>query len=1070
MNWRVTLSGTDITAYVSGVQTSFARGNICGECTVELADASVISGLVIPRVPRVPSIFVEADFGSGYVSRGLFFLEQIDKGGDINSRTATLWGRSLSAKLSEPWAVKISKQWDSETTVAAIMAEVANLCGVTISLDADYDICQYCYAVSDWYPAQIIQDLAEKTGKQIVMPQLDGSIHIAPRLYPPYPLPTITLDPADVQVQGVERTAPTFANRVLVSGDGAVTGITVTVKTFGGDDECVSANGADNVRLLAVVLDRDGSPVNNGTVVEWAVSGGTLASATTTTGIAQVVDEIQQATDYFTVELDLPAAQVIGVYAYGDTGKSQNYMDWLGGTVSGKTITFASKLAYFDQKLRIDYLVSGCATNQWTAGRTPGDVTVLASCVGAQGTTTLHQSNPTACASSIKLYADEACFGDKVTVTAIVTMFDGAGEGPITFTLKSGCGSLSSRTKVLSSRPVIEQLQTQTWGSVSQVKLTAMPVASEPIHVHTDAAPTVNLYDSRTGQTVILNVLLDAGTPVEVAYTAGGTAAISWLPGDITTSDNTISGEEHITTSDASGNTIITLSNTPKAITRVYKSDNPVLEYGVTNVGPIVTILSDPGDGIFLKTDYTTAREAMADCSAVIEAFVEDGSEDGATSSITVNASDCAATYDDDDVTEDTSADDPDDEDPSKLGNKKTPPNLTSCDAADIVKRSQAINASNWKVNAGVPNSGACPGVCTCEQLCQAYRDAGKLAAGGVTYDACITACLQAREDACDTSCVISGPTLMAGGEVGTFTDGRGNTGEISGALQEQTPRVPAIGYHLMMPSGCEGGKLYDLGIKYTEDIHCQTRVLCMPCGLSGPAHLDANQEGSYRIQGNGAAVVTAGGGMVEVRKISDGIVAKLAPGACSGTVTGTSGGTQCGSISVTSTIAAATRVVTGPATMEPGTTDYFAHNLVSFSSGADISVSAPGMVLKQKAGSGFILEMPTGATGSKTVTVTGPCGQTASMTVDAVGPCDISLPYAGSGNPVGLRVRMTIDDWVVPQICGYVSGAIVYSYSTEGLPSHQSDTWYTVDVLGYHTAAWNSPDGNRYFYEVDVE
>lgn len=468
--WRVTLSGVDITSVVSSVRVSFAAGSICGECDIQLADRAVLAGVVVPRVPRRPSMGVEVLHGGVWETRGMFFLERISRPQDISSRTAAIWGRSVSARLGEPWGPKISRQWDAETSIAAIVAELSALTGATIAVTKDYPVCAYCYAVTEQTPAQILRDLATKSGQEL-WPQPDGSVRVAPRLYRDLPAPAHTFPAADIVMRRRDRIAPDFGNRVLISGDGAVAGLSVTVVPMYAGEECVAANGKDQVRLLAVVLDREGRFVAPGTQVGWSAPAGTLALASSPTGPAEIVGETQRAQSYTRLSLNLPASAVIGVYAYSDHHRRRNLYLERRGSVDGRVITFAQPLDFFDQAVLVDYEVLG-ATNIWTAGYEPGDVTVTAAVAGAQGSAVIHQSNPTACSSSIVLESspDKICIGEKATILAKVKMFAGAGSGMIEFDLR-GCGRLSSRRKLLTVTPVTEKLRTTTWGGVSQVRL-----------------------------------------------------------------------------------------------------------------------------------------------------------------------------------------------------------------------------------------------------------------------------------------------------------------------------------------------------------------------------------------------------------------------------------------------------------------------------------------------------------------------------------------------------------------------------------------------------------------------
>ncbi len=525
--WRVILNGIDITRKVSRVQTRFEAENISGEVSVDIADRAVLDGIVLPRVPQSRSIVVDALVGGIWVSKGSYFLDEINYPENPAARTAAVWGRTLSARLGVPWSPKISRQWPAATTIAAIMQELSEMCGVTIQVQHDYSICQYCYAVSDWYPSQIIQDLAEKSG-QICWPQLDGSLLIAPRLYRDLPAPAVTLVANQVDVQSLKRRVPDFGNRILVSGDGAVAGLSVTVVPLADDDACVVADGKSSIRLIAIVLGVDGLPVALGTTVTWSASAGLMSAETSVTAPVVRQGEVHQADDYTHVTLDLPAVSVIGVYARKDTRRVTNLYRQRGGSISGKTITFAASLDFYDQTVIVDYVVQG-APNTWTAGRIPGDVVVLASVAGAQGYVTIHQSNPKACATQISLEAvpSSPCLGEAVTIFLKSIMFGGAGIGSAIFGLV-GCGTLSSTRKTLTARTITETLRTSVWGGAAEVRLSAVPVAGTTPSVVLTATPGANLYDSHNGQTVILSDdTILAGTQVTVTYVAGGTAMVT---------------------------------------------------------------------------------------------------------------------------------------------------------------------------------------------------------------------------------------------------------------------------------------------------------------------------------------------------------------------------------------------------------------------------------------------------------------------------------------------------------------------------------------------------------------
>lgn len=533
MTWRVTLSGTDITAYVSRLRTRFQAGDICGDVEIDIADAAILVGVIVPRVPRELSLLVEAKKDGVWVSRGYYFLEAITWPQSLDARTATLWGRTAAARLGTPWAALVSKQWGEATTISAIVQELAGMCGLAVAVAKDYPVCARCYAVQQQTPAQIIRDLAERSG-QVLWPQIDGTLKIAPRLYRDLPAPVVTLPSNEIVVQAIERQPLEYANRVLISSAETASGASVDVEPQYPDDECVQADGADIVRLRAVVLDADGNPAQDGTDVDWVAGAGLLKHAASQTGPATISGEQAKATDYHHVRLKYPATTIHGVYRYADRQRLDNLYITRRGTLSGNIISFELPLDFYDQSLILDYELSGVAINEWVSGQVPQDVRVEASALGASGHVLLHQSNPVACPTSIDLksHPDKICLGTgpQGVITAVVTSSGDPGRGTIIFSLE-GCGQLSSTRKVLGRAQITEELTTSKWGSISQVRLRAVPAAGTTITVTHAGA---NIYAAHAGRTVDLDQQLPDNTKVKVTYTGDGVAMISWLPGEPT--------------------------------------------------------------------------------------------------------------------------------------------------------------------------------------------------------------------------------------------------------------------------------------------------------------------------------------------------------------------------------------------------------------------------------------------------------------------------------------------------------------------------------------------------------
>lgn len=1056
--WALTLNGVDITAKADGVTVTFAAENVCGEITVELKDRSAIAGLVVPRVPQEPII---AYRHSPTHPAMHFYLEEIQYPQDLVAKTATLWGRSGSARLTAPWAQKISKQWPGGDTVAGIMAEVASMRGVTLSVHSDYDVCQYCYAVSDQTPAEIIRGLATRSG-QILWPEVDGTLTIAPRLYRDLTAPVVTLNAADIVIESVDRQVPDFGNRILVSGDASAAGLSVQVVPLVDDTECVAADGQSSVRLIAIVIGADGLPVALGTVVTWSASSGYMSAATSVTQDVIRQNEQQRADSYKRVTLDLPAKSVIGVYRRSDVRKARNYYVERGGSVSGRTITFSAPLDYYDQALVIDYIVQG-APITWTAGWVPGDVTVLASVAGAQGFATLHQSNPTACATQITMESSPAspCLGEAVSILLKTTMFGGAGVGAATFGIQ-GCGSLSSTRKLLSPRTITETLRTSLWGGAAEVRLSAIPVAGTTPAVVLAETPGASLYASHNGQTLILNDnTILPGTQVAVTYVAGGTALVAWLPADLPSGYESVYETLPVTHAEVGGTTVaqVTLTRTP---TNTPSCGNVGYfhDFYVSHDAKIVTLSRTPGTDLLLPVgepincSYETPWASQPGCNAIITARVDDGSEDGGRAQLSVSARDCRTvnpgSTDPNDIPDDVpGGGTTDPSDPTSWLEPEEPIiSPTGCNAGSINARTPTITADN---HGEAFVSGECPGLCTCDEVCASLRSTGRLSTeGNMTYSTCMAACAAARAAKC-TPCTLTGPATLNPGEAGAWVDGKTNSGEWKGELGIVS-RTFEGGYVARMPNG--GGGPFTVKVCYgeSEDTCCEAQVAFPPCALEGPTLLDPGVEGTYVPSlGMVGASVSVGGDMEFVRNLpyDVGFVAKMKDGACNGGgVMVTYGGRVCGILEVESTLKSFVGVVAGPAVMAPGEMAYFTHNLgqsATYNGTLPLGVSGPD---------GATLVMPSDAESGGIYTASwagGVCGTSASMNVTTYPDCTTSVPELGNGNPVGQYVRNGSE-------CGVVTGSLVfYQY---GLPYYATGNWWiSLNADGTNWAWWYPAD-----------
>ena len=143
-------------------------------------------------------------------------------------------------------------------------------------------------------------------------------------------------------------------------------------------------NGTARGTLLAFVTDSENEAAQDNTIVTWnAESGVTLDSNVSATGDYLLTSRKHNATNFYEVTVDYPISEVIGIWAYADSGNNNNYWEEEFGSIDGNTITVRIPFAFCDQLLRITYITSGCAVNYITAGSTSRDVRITADVEGS---------------------------------------------------------------------------------------------------------------------------------------------------------------------------------------------------------------------------------------------------------------------------------------------------------------------------------------------------------------------------------------------------------------------------------------------------------------------------------------------------------------------------------------------------------------------------------------------------------------------------------------------------------------------------------------------------------------
>jgi hypothetical protein len=130
--WQILLNGVDISEKVSNFEITEDAQSYCRELTFGLLDKTIYNSFDFLSLPEEPTVEVKTRTGSTWVSQGLFFVERPSFREEITSSKADqVWGRSLTARLGSPFAVRITKAWTAQTSFFGICQEMCEASGIT---------------------------------------------------------------------------------------------------------------------------------------------------------------------------------------------------------------------------------------------------------------------------------------------------------------------------------------------------------------------------------------------------------------------------------------------------------------------------------------------------------------------------------------------------------------------------------------------------------------------------------------------------------------------------------------------------------------------------------------------------------------------------------------------------------------------------------------------------------------------------------------------------------------------------------------------------------------------------
>lgn len=567
--WKFILDGTtDITDKVTNFSIECSLETYCRELSLDLADDVLYDTLdfsVIPDTPRI-EVFTAitstvGDYGDelDYISQGVFFIERPTFSVNTSETLTGLWGRQSTAILGEPFAQKITKIWNANTTVFQIFQEILELVGLTWDFTRcdlqDFMIYADTFEAYDIYPIEALQKLTELIvgAEGFVTSDRLGNIWFRRLSREPETADYSLVDNV-IQTISDEPEWPEFGNRIKIIPGETTSQNTVTMSM---ESTCMTCTEDETSYIVVYgqIKDGEGVPLND-IQVDWSFSPANPASiwymypsvAKTSVQNAKTMlisKELAKADGFRKVSTKFQASSIVGIYAYSDRTHSKNFAPEDGYVIDGNDILLTDEaFTYCDQTVLISYYASGMVRNQIICEPEEyvdedtlfGEVVVIAAVSGREATETLYVNNSCKCPPSLTVEVDPSscAVGEEVTITAYVEADGVPISGTVRMQETSGFGTLQRTVMQTDKIKVTEKTE-----AVNNITGTTQCVLSSAIESvvsvyrldSTGAETGSNLYSSFNGRTIDLTTAVDTGTDLSVTYYRAG-SVVNYMTAD----------------------------------------------------------------------------------------------------------------------------------------------------------------------------------------------------------------------------------------------------------------------------------------------------------------------------------------------------------------------------------------------------------------------------------------------------------------------------------------------------------------------------------------------------------
>lgn len=363
MDWDVLFNGSSIVDKVTSFVIIKGRGRFCKEFSLEVADYFLKTSIDLANMSEDPSIEIRTNTSSGWISEGAFFIEQCTPIQSKDAITLSLWGRDESAKLTQPFAKRMYKEYDEDTSLYEIIEEILTEYGIEYDEDRmlidDFVIYANAYSVQGLYPIEVLQQLVSITNGFIYTDRL-GQLWVVKDEYH-WDAAVTEIDETVIESISEREDYPEFGNRVRVGSYADDGEIDASVSLQVAQSYVAVGEG---VIAKAIVTRKDGTLFPDGYKVQWTSDNKSYASwekDETAILTHRILNERQAALSTRMISVDYPIRQVhsVTVVSTGNTIDVKEH--------EGISIVLDDDLPFTDSVVVVDYSTA-YATNTLTGG------------------------------------------------------------------------------------------------------------------------------------------------------------------------------------------------------------------------------------------------------------------------------------------------------------------------------------------------------------------------------------------------------------------------------------------------------------------------------------------------------------------------------------------------------------------------------------------------------------------------------------------------------------------------------------------------------------------------------